>query len=79
MNFLVTRKLIEDEKYKNDVFTDICNEAINFNDILKKAIDGLNKLKGTYEDDKTFVAKIEIEINLLSRLLNKHNEKEKII
>ena len=49
------------------------------NDILKKAIDGLNKLKGTYEDDKTFVAKIEIEINLLSRLLNKHNEKEKII
>lgn len=43
----------------------------NFREILENAITGLEKLKGTYIEDKTIVSMFEVEIDLLGRILSK--------
>ncbi len=42
-----------------------------FKPIIIQAIKGLNNLKNTYETDKTFLAQIDYEINILNRVLSK--------
>ncbi len=37
--------------------------------IIENAITGLSYLKNTYEDDKTFIAQIDFELNILNRIL----------
>ena len=64
-------QLLDSKQYSNELYKDILNEAVDFKDIIDAAITGLTKLKGTYINDKTFVAKIEVEIGLLTRLSNK--------
>ena len=43
----------------------------NFKEILENAVTGLCKLKTTYMDDKTFVSMLEVEIDLLNRIVAK--------
>jgi len=71
-------KLLDREQFSNDIYRNLLNEAVDFKNIIEASIEGLTKLKGTYIDDKTFVAKIEIEIGLLNRLFNKIKTNDKL-
>jgi hypothetical protein len=45
--------------------------------IITSTVTGLEYLKNTYDDDRTFVAQIDYEVNILNRILNKISDKEK--
>jgi len=67
----ISHLITEVSKIIDQPTDDVIIESVDFKEILDAAIQGLIKLKGTYQDDNTFVAKLEIEINLLTRLANK--------